>query len=159
MLYHKPSGHLYAFGSIFGRGSMRPSSKIKIFFNCIRMTSKPSKEELDKRLEEFALAFKDDPDFQRLPFPEHILKKLGLYKEKPYLSVQVAVDRCLNAVNNNSYTNNVVEVIDQTGLVIDFPPLPLSSPPIDTSETKTQQSEDSSSPPACDDAVNITLSA
>ena len=68
------------------------------------MTSKPSKEELDKRLEEFALAFKDDPDFQRLPFPEHILKKLGLYKEKPYLSVQVAVDRCLNAVNNNTYT-------------------------------------------------------
>jgi len=123
------------------------------------MTAKPTKEEMDKRLEEFALAFKDDPDFHRLPFPEHILKKLGLYKEKPYMTAQQAVDRCFAIPATEAYTTNSIEVIDQTGLVIDFPPLPLSSPPIDTNETKTQQSEDSSNPPACDDAVSITLSA
>lgn len=103
------------------------------------------------RLVEFALANKDDPEFNRLVFPADVLAKLaehGVKVQPKTYSAAAAVDRCFNMSYTETYTANTVEVIDQTGLAIEFPPIPASSSPIDTIETKSPELEDSSSPPA-----------
>jgi hypothetical protein len=76
------------------------------------MTTTPEKKSLDERLKEFALKFKDDPNFYRLPFPEHILKSLGLYKEKQEITATAAVCRAYNMTNNEVYSSNEIEVRD-----------------------------------------------
>ncbi len=101
-----------------------------------------------ERLKAFALAFKDDPDFNKLPFPDDILAELGIKRPERYISATEAVNRCFNMVNTQRYTNNEIQVIDQTGLSISFPPVPPLAPPINTNETKTQALEDCSSVPS-----------
>jgi len=99
------------------------------------------------RLKAFALAFKDDPDFHKLPFPEDVLEELGIKRIKKEYTASQAVDKCFNMTNVERYTNNKIEVIDQTGLSISFPPVPPLAPPISTSETKNQELEGRSSSP------------
>jgi hypothetical protein len=99
------------------------------------------------RLKAFALAFKDDPDFQRLPFPEDILEELGIKRERKEYTATQAVNKCFNMTNTEKYTSNTIETIDQTGLSISFPPVPPLAPPISTTETKTQELEGRSSSP------------
>ena len=99
------------------------------------------------RLKAFALEFKDDPDFQRLPFPEDILQELGIKRERKEYTATQAVNKCFNMVNTERYTNNVIETIDQTSLPISFPPIPPVAPPISTNETKNQELEGRSSSP------------
>jgi hypothetical protein len=70
------------------------------------------KKSLDERLKEFALKFKDDPNFYRLPFPEHILKSLGLYREKQDIPATEAVKRAYNMTNNEIYSSNEIEIRD-----------------------------------------------
>jgi hypothetical protein len=101
-----------------------------------------------ERLKAFALAFKDDPDFHKLPFPDDVLAELGIKRPERYISAVEATNRCFNMVNTERYTTNVVEVIDQTSLPISFPPFPQSVPPTNTNETKTQELEDCSSVPS-----------
>jgi hypothetical protein len=100
------------------------------------------------RLKAFALAFKDDPDFNKLPFPDDVLAELGIKRPERFISAVEATNRCFNMVNTERYTTNKVEVIDQTGLSISFPPIPPSVPPTNTNETKTQALEDCSSLPS-----------
>jgi hypothetical protein len=119
-------------------------------------TMSPEKE---RKFEEFAMMFKDDPDFYRIPFPEHILKRLGLYREKKDISAVEAVKRCLDAPNVNVYTNNTIEVIDQSVSVSHFPNLLSLVDSTGTSETKTQEPEGRPSSPALSADVSITLSA
>jgi hypothetical protein len=111
------------------------------------------------RLKAFALAFKDDPDFNKLPFPDEVLAELGIKRPEKFISATEAVNRCFNTQANNRYTTNVIEVIDQTSLPISFPPIPETAPPTDTNETKTQELADCSSPPASGVSVSITPSA
>jgi hypothetical protein len=99
------------------------------------------------RLKAFALAFKDDPDFHKLPFPEDVLEELGIKRIKKEYTASQAVDKCFNMTNVEKYTTNEIEVIDQTGLAISFPPVPPLAPPISTSETKNQELEGRSSSP------------
>jgi len=112
------------------------------------------------RLVAFALEHKDDPDFNRLVFPADVLAKLaeqGVKVEPKTYSAAAAVDRCFNMSHSEVYSVKDVEVRDQTGLAIEFPPLPESSSPISTIETKTPELEDSSSLPASD-GVSETVS-
>jgi len=99
------------------------------------------------RLKAFALAFKDDPDFQRLPFPEDILQELGIKRERKDYTASQAVNKCFNMTNTEKYTINTIDTIDQTVLSISFPPIPPVAPPISTNETKTQELEGRSSSP------------
>ena len=118
------------------------------------IAAKATREEKVMRLVEFALANKDDPDFNRLTFPADVLAKLaehGVKVEPKTYSAAAAIDKCFSMRNTEIYTSNTVEIIDQTGLGVEFPPLPESSSPISTIETKTPESEDSSSPPELDD--------
>lgn len=103
------------------------------------------------RLVEFALAHKDDPDFNRLVFPADVLAKLaeqGVKVEPKTYSIPAAVDRCFTMSHTERYTSNNIQTIDQSALAIEFPPVPPLSSPTNTSETKTPELEDSSSPPA-----------
>lgn len=112
-----------------------------------------------ERLKAFALAFKDDPDFNKLPFPEDVLAELGIKRPERYIGAVEATNRCFNMVNTERYTTNVIEVIDQTSLPISFPPIPETAPPTNTNETKNQELVDCSSPPASGVSVSITPSA
>ena len=111
------------------------------------------------KLKAMALAFKDDPDFQRVPFPEDILAELGIKRERKDYTAMEAVNKCFTTQNNNRYTSNEIQVIDQTSLPISFPPIPPSAPPTDTNETKTQELTDCSNLPASGVAVDTTPSA
>ena len=100
------------------------------------------------RLKAFALAFKDDPDFNKLPFPDDVLAELGIKRPEKFISATEAVNRCFNMVNTERYSSNEIQVIDQTSLPISFPPIPPTAPPINTNETKTQELEDCPSLPS-----------
>jgi len=110
------------------------------------------------RLKAFALAFKDDPDFQRVPFPDDILEELGIKRQQKDYTAMEAVNRCFAMTSVERYSKNQIEVIDQTSLPISFPPIPETAPPTNTNETKTQELEDCSSLPASGVAEGITLS-
>ena len=100
------------------------------------------------KLKAMALAFKDDPDFLRLPFPEDILAELGIKRERKEYTAMEAVNKCFKTQTSHIYTSNEIQVIDQTALPISFPPIPPSAPPINTNETKTQELADCSSVPS-----------
>ncbi len=119
-------------------------------------------EDKIQQLVDFALAFKDDPDFARLTFPAEVWKRLEAHGIKPakkeYTATQ-AVDKCFRIPLENQYTNNKVEVIDQTSLAIEFPKHHETASSTDTSETKTQPLEDSSNPlVVCDVSGNVLSS-
>ena len=113
---------------------------------------------LDERLEAFALAFKNDPDFYRIPFPEHILKRLGLYKEKDDISAMKAINYAITAPSLNRYTAPI-EVIDQSETVKTFPNLVALADSIKATESKSQELADSSNPPASDVVVGSVVSS
>ena len=113
---------------------------------------------LDERMEAFALSFKDDPDFYRIPFPEHILKKLGLYKPKEDISAMKAVNYAMTAPSINTYSKPI-EIIDQSETVKTFPNLSELAGSTDTNETKTQQSSGQSSLPEPCVSVSTTPSS
>ena len=120
-------------------------------------------EEKIQKLVEFALAFKDDPDFNRIPLPAPVLAKLaelGIKQDKKQYSATQAVDKAFAIASDyaHQYTTNEVEVRDQTLLSISFPPIPESAPPTSTNETKTQESEGRSNLLVCDGDSNIVLS-
>jgi hypothetical protein len=122
-------------------------------------TQKAEQEAKVMRLVEFALEHKDDPDFNRLVFPASVLAKLaerGVKVEPKTYSAAAAVDRCFNMSHSEVYTVTGVEVRDQTGLAIEFPPLPESSSPTSTSEPRNLVLMDSSSLPEPDD-VSTTV--
>ena len=106
----------------------------------------------EKKLLDFCLAFKDDPDFHRLPIPDKILEVAGIKRERKDLSVMEATKYAFNATSINAlqYTGNMT-FIDQSVSVSHFPNLTELADSKDTNETKIQQSEDSSSPPEPDD--------
>jgi hypothetical protein len=110
-----------------------------------------TREEKIQKLVNFALEFKNDPDFNRLTFPIEVLKILAekgvTLKPREFTAAQAA-DACFNMTTTQTYTSNKIEVIDQTSLECSFPPLPVLASPTDTSETKTPESEDHSSSPA-----------
>ena len=108
---------------------------------------------LDERMEAFALAFKDDPDFNRIPFPEHILKKLGLYKPKEDISAMKAVNYAMTAPSINTYSKPL-ETIDQSETVKTFPNLSELADSIKANETKILESEDQTNPPEPDVSVS-----
>lgn len=114
------------------------------------------REETINKMVEFAIAFKDDPDFNRIPFPNEVIKRLeelGIKQEKKQYNISQAVDKCFNMQreNHHQYTSNKIELIDQTGLSISFPPVPSLVPPTNTSDSKTLEIEDCSNPPASGD--------
>ena len=113
---------------------------------------------LDERLEAFALAFKDDPDFGRIPFPDHILAKLGIVKKEKDMSAMAVTNYAFNAVNNNHYTAPLV-TIDQSETVKTFPNLVELADSIKANETKNQESEGQTSSPSSCDAVDTTPSS
>lgn len=109
-------------------------------------------EDKIQKLVDFAIAFKDDPDFNRIPLPTPVLARLaqlGIKQEKKQYSATQAVDKAFAITSEyaHQYTSNEVQVIDQTSLAISFPPIPESAPPTSTNETKNQESEGRSSPP------------
>jgi len=110
-----------------------------------------TREEKLQKLVDFALEFKDDPDFNRLPFPVEVIKILAekgvTLKPREFTAAQAA-DACFNMTSSQTYTSNKIEVIDQTLIECSFPPLPVLASPTDTTETKTPESEDLSSPPS-----------
>jgi len=112
-----------------------------------------------ERLKAFALAFKDDPDFNKLPFPEDVLAELGIKRPERFINAVEATNRCFNMVNNERYNTNEIQVIDQTSLSISFPPIPPTAPPTNTNETKSQELEDCSSLPVSGVAVDTTPSS
>ena len=59
---------------------------------------------LEERLEAFALLFKDDPDFHRIPFPDHILKKLGIVKKERDMSAMAVTNYAFGATSAHKYT-------------------------------------------------------
>ena len=110
-----------------------------------------TREEKIQKLVEFALEYKNDPDFNRLTFPVEVLKILAekgvTLKPREFTAAQAA-DACFNMTSTQTYTSNKIEVIDQTLIGCSFPPLPVLASPTDTTETKTPESEDLPSPPA-----------
>jgi len=117
-------------------------------------------EEKIDRLVEFALQFKNDPDFNRLVFPPAVLAKLaekGVEVKPKTYSVSQAVDRCMSMKSDERYTTNTIELIDQTSLECSFPQIPPLASPTDTNETKNPESEDSSSPPVSDAESNTAV--
>ena len=111
-------------------------------------SEKGAREAKVMRLVEFALEHKDDPDFNRLVFPADVLAALaerGVKVAPKEYTASAAVDRCFNMSHTETYTANVVEVIDQTAIVCSFPPIPPLASPTETSETKTPELEDSPS--------------
>ena len=118
-------------------------------------------EEKIQKMVDFAVAFKDDPDFNRLTFPVEVIKRLkamGIEPKPREYSATQAVDKCISIPTDNRYTNNVIEVIDQTGLAIEFPKIPESASSISTNETKTPESSGRSSPPKTYDVSGSVLS-
>jgi hypothetical protein len=120
-------------------------------------------EEKIQKLVEFALAFKDDPDFNRIPLPAPVLARLaelGIKQEKKQYSATQAVDKAFAITSEyaHQYTSNEVQVIDQTSLSISFPPIPETAPPTSTNETKNQESEGHSNLLVTDADSNIVLS-
>jgi hypothetical protein len=113
---------------------------------------------LDERLEAFAVSFKDDPDFYRIPFPEHILKKLGLYKPKEDISAMKAVNYAMTAPSINTYSGPIV-TIDQSETVKTFPNLVELADSIKANETKILEFADPSSSPGPCVAVSTTPSS
>jgi hypothetical protein len=113
---------------------------------------------LNERLEAFALAFKDDPDFNRIPFPDHILAKLGIVRKEKDLSAVGAVDYAFNATSRNNYTGPLV-TIDQSETVKTFPNLVELADSIKANETKNQESSDLTSSPEPCDAASTTPSS
>jgi hypothetical protein len=113
---------------------------------------------LDERLEAFALLFKDDPDFNRIPFPDHILKKLGIVKKERDMSAMAVTNYAFGATSTHNYTGPMV-TIDQSETVKTFPNLVALADSIKASETKNQESEGQSSPPETCDAVSTTPSS
>jgi hypothetical protein len=84
-------------------------------------------EEKIQKMVDFAIAFQNDPDFNRLVFPMEVierLEKLGVRQVKKEYTAAQAIDKCFAAPRENKYTTNTVEVIDQTSLPISFPPFP-----------------------------------
>jgi hypothetical protein len=110
----------------------------------------------EQKLLDFVLAFKDDPDFHRLPIPERVLAVAGIKREQKDYSVMEATKYAFNTTSFNAhqYKGNM-EVIDQSVSVSQFPNLIELADSKDTNETKIQQSEDSSSPPLLDDGKCI----
>ena len=113
---------------------------------------------LNERLEAFALAFKDDPDFNRIPFPDHILAKLGIVKKEKQISAVGAVDYAFGATSKHNYTAPLV-TIDQSETVKTFPNLVELADSIKASETKNQESSDPTSSPEPCDAVSTSPSS
>jgi hypothetical protein len=113
---------------------------------------------LEERFEAFAIQFANDPDFQKLPFPEHILKKLNLYKEKKYMNATDAVNYAINAPNINNYKGGIT-TIDLSVSESSFPNLADLANSTNTIETSTQPLKDSSSPHSSDGVVDKDLSA
>ena len=112
-----------------------------------------------QQMVDFAVAFKDDPDFNRLTFPVEVLtrlKAMGIEPKPKEYSASQAVDKCIRTTVENEYTTNVIEIIDQTGLAIEFPKIPESASSTSTNETKTPESSGQSSPPGpCDVSGNV----
>lgn len=106
----------------------------------------------EQKLLDFVLAFKDDPDFNRIPIPERILAVAGIKREKKDFSIMEATKYAFSAtsINAHQYKGNM-ELIDQSVSVSHFPNLTELADSKDTSETKILRSEDSSSPPEPDD--------
>lgn len=113
---------------------------------------------LDERLAAFAMAFKDDPDFSRIPFPDHILAKLGIVKKERDMSAMAVTSYALNASATNNYTGPLV-TIDQSETVKTFPNLVELADSIKANATKNQESEGQTSSPSSCDAVDTTPSS
>jgi hypothetical protein len=116
-------------------------------------------EEKINKLVEFALEFKNDPDFNRLVFPPVVMARLAELgvevKPRTYTASQ-AVDRCIGMTSSERYTTTDVAVIDQTSLECSFPPIPPLASPIDTNETKTPESADCPNPLERDAVLSIS---
>ena len=113
-----------------------------------------------QQLVDFALAYKDDPDFARLTFPAEVWKRLeahGIKPQKKEYTATQAVDKCFSIPRENQYKSNVIEVIDQTSLAIEFPKHHEKVSSTDTNETKTQPLEDSPSAQTACDVSGTTL--
>lgn len=114
----------------------------------------------EQKLLDFVLAFKDDPDFYRLPVPERILEVAGIKRELRNISAMEATNYALNAtsINAHQYKGDIT-FIDQSVSVSHFPNLAELAHSKDTNETKIQVLEDCSSPPLPDDEKCISVSS
>jgi hypothetical protein len=106
----------------------------------------------EQKLLDFVLAFKDDPDFHRLPIPERVLAVAGIKRERKEIGVMEATKYAFNttSINAHQYKGDMT-FIDQSVSVSQFPNLIELADSKDTNETKILRSEDSSSPPEPDD--------
>jgi hypothetical protein len=86
-----------------------------------------------------------DKDFMKLPLPNEIRTRFDIPLECKEISLKAAVTAALSTRHDN-YTG--FELRDQTDADIAFPPLPPSEPPTESTETKPQELEGLSSPPA-----------
>lgn len=115
--------------------------------------------EKECKLLDFCIEFKDDPDFNRLPVPDKILERMGIKREHRQISAMEATKYAFSATSINSHQyRGHIEVIDQSASVSQFPNLVALADSINTSETKIQQLEDSSSLPSPDDEKCIVAS-
>ena len=106
------------------------------------MADKVPYEEKIRMMVDFALAFKNDPDFHRLVFPEVVLVKLrelGVEPKPKEYSATQAVDKCFSIPGTEAYSSSKVEVRDQTSLSIAFPKIPEKVDSTDTTETKSPE--------------------
>jgi len=95
------------------------------------MSTSESEEKIQK-LVDFAMEFRNDPDFHRLVFPPAVLAKLaekGIVLQPKEYSASAAVDRCFGMKTSERYVSNQIEVIDQTKLEVKFPNVPDLPPP------------------------------
>ena len=114
----------------------------------------------EQKLLDFVLAFKEDPDFHRLPIPERVLAVAGIKRELRNISATEATNYAFGATSLNAHQyKGDTTFIDQSVSVSHFPNLIELAHSKDTNETKTQQLEDCSSPPEPDDEKGIASSA
>lgn len=114
----------------------------------------------EQKLLDFVLAFKEDPDFDRLPIPDRVLKVAGIKRLHTYKNAMEATKYAFNAtsINAEQYKGDIT-TIDQSVSVSHFPNLTELAHSKDTSETKIQVLEDCSSLPEPDDGKCIVASS
>ncbi len=102
----------------------------------------------EKTFLDWVLSFQDDPDFHRIPLPPRIMRVAGIKREVKQIGAMEATRYAFNATSINAHQyKGGITVIDQSETVSHFPNLSEMAYSKDTSESKTRQLEDSSSPP------------
>ena len=105
------------------------------------------------KYDEFMKVLMKDPNFHLLPLPESLRERFNIPLEVSSLSIQDATKKALSS--RNDYTGPI-EIRDQTGLEIAFPPIPELPSPIEATVIVHQELEDSSSPPPSEHGERCT---